>query len=75
MSDEDKVRRIREALRRLLPSEAPDGSKLACSFCGKERSQVIDLIAGPTVYICNDCVGLCVQILEEKGVPYRKGTV
>src|SRR5438093_12427502 len=39
VSDEDKVRRIREALRRLLPSEAPDESKLACSFCGKERSE------------------------------------
>ena len=75
MSDEDKVRRLREALRQLLPSETSDVSELACSFRGKKRSQVADLIAGATVFICNECVGLCVEVLEEKGVPYRKGTV
>lgn len=36
-----------------------------CSFCGKGRSEVRQLIAGPTVYICNECVTLCVDICEE----------
>lgn len=41
---------------------------LRCSFCGKPRSEVARLIAGPTVYICNECVVLCGQILEEDPV-------
>tara|TARA_B100001094_G_scaffold60035_1_gene55509 strand:- start:2109 stop:3368 length:1260 start_codon:yes stop_codon:yes gene_type:complete len=36
-----------------------------CSFCGKERAKVRKLIAGPKVYICNECVELCHSILEE----------
>ncbi|MFO7945902.1 MAG: ATP-dependent Clp protease ATP-binding subunit ClpX [Armatimonadota bacterium] len=44
-----------------------DGNRsLRCSFCGKEKSSVKDLIAGPGVYICSDCVGLCNQILRNK---------
>ena len=35
-----------------------------CSFCGKSQEQVAKLIAGPGVYICNDCVGLCNGILD-----------
>jgi hypothetical protein len=41
-----------------------DGS-LRCSFCGKAKTDVGRLIAGPGVYICNECVGLCDKILEE----------
>jgi ATP-dependent Clp protease ATP-binding subunit ClpX len=37
----------------------------ACSFCGKRRDQVRKLIAGPGVWICNECVVLCVEILAE----------
>ncbi len=37
----------------------------SCSFCGKERAKVRKLIAGPKVYICNECVELCHSILEE----------
>ena len=37
----------------------------SCSFCGKERAKVKKLIAGPKVYICNECVDLCYSILEE----------
>jgi len=37
-----------------------------CSFCGKSRSAVKRLIAGPMVFICNECVKLCVEILEEE---------
>lgn len=48
---------------------AGDGNdrRLRCSFCGRERpTEVKQLIAGPGVYICADCVGLCNQILRSK---------
>ena len=41
-----------------------DKSKLNCSFCGKSRSKVKKLIAGPNTYICNECVDLCNDILD-----------
>ena len=41
-------------------------NKLHCSFCGKEQSQVKKLIAGPNVYICNECIDLCNDILHEE---------
>jgi hypothetical protein len=40
-------------------------SGFRCSFCGKEKSEVSKLIAGPMVYICNECVELCVEIIKE----------
>jgi predicted amidophosphoribosyltransferase len=40
---------------------------LVCSFCGKRQDEVRTLIAGPTVYICDECTLLCLQILSEKG--------
>lgn len=39
--------------------------KVRCSFCGKQRSEVKKLIAGPNVYICNECVDLCREIVQE----------
>ena len=42
---------------------------LHCSFCGKSQEDVSKLIAGPGVYICNECIGLCVEILFEEGKP------
>ncbi len=39
--------------------------KLKCSFCGKNQSEVKKLIAGPTVYICDECVELCNEIISE----------
>lgn len=39
--------------------------KIKCSFCGKNKDQVKKLIAGPSVYICNECVSLCSEILDE----------
>ena len=39
--------------------------ELHCSFCGKAQNQVEKLIAGPNVFICNECVGLCNPILED----------
>ncbi len=38
-----------------------------CSFCGKSQSEVKYLIAGPSVYICEECLDLCLEILSEKG--------
>lgn len=43
-------------------------NKLKCSFCGKSQDQVIKLIAGPGVYICNECVDLCIEILGDENV-------
>ncbi len=43
-----------------------DDSRLKCSFCGKSQDQVKKLIAGPEVYICDECVDLCNQILDEE---------
>ncbi len=40
--------------------------KLHCSFCGKSQDEVQKLIAGPSVYICNECVDLCNDIIEEE---------
>jgi len=40
--------------------------KLHCSFCGKSQDEVNKLIAGPSVYICNECVDLCNDIIEEE---------
>ena len=39
---------------------------LRCSFCGKSRDEVRKLIAGPTVYICDECVNLCNDIIAEE---------
>ena len=39
---------------------------LSCSFCSKNQDEVKKLIAGPGVYICNECVDLCVDILHEE---------
>ena len=41
-------------------------SHLKCSFCGKSQEQVRKLIAGPGVYICDECVELCNEILDEE---------
>jgi ATP-dependent protease Clp ATPase subunit len=43
------------------------GDLLKCSFCGKSQRQVQRLIAGPGVYICNECVDLCCEILNDEG--------
>ncbi|MEB3245528.1 MAG: ATP-dependent protease ATP-binding subunit ClpX [Vampirovibrionales bacterium] len=43
-----------------------DETRLKCSFCGKSQDQVKKLIAGPEVYICDECVELCNEILDEE---------
>lgn len=39
---------------------------LYCSFCGKSQHEVQKLIAGPSVYICDECVRLCFEIVESR---------
>ena len=45
---------------------ADEKGQLKCSFCGKEQEQVKKLIAGPGVYICDECIELCNEIIEEE---------
>ena len=52
-----------------------DNKPLRCSFCGKPQDQVNRMIAGPGVCICNECIDLCVSVLEEEnGLTRRKKT-
>jgi len=46
--------------------ENKENSKLSCTFCGKGQEDVRKLIAGPSVYICDECVDLCNDIIEEE---------
>ncbi|MBF0346749.1 MAG: ATP-dependent Clp protease ATP-binding subunit ClpX, partial [Magnetococcales bacterium] len=49
------------------------GSVLHCSFCGKTQHEVRKLIAGPSVFICNECVDLCQDIIKEEKGPGAEG--
>src|SRR5690348_10200198 len=46
--------------------EKRENQSLCCSFCGKSQKEVKKLIAGPTVYICDECIGLCNDIIAEE---------
>ena len=46
-------------------SKADDKRAIRCSFCGKHQDQVAKIIAGPGAYICNECVHLCMDILDD----------
>ena len=43
-----------------------DDDKLSCSFCGKKEDEVKKLVAGPGVYICDECIDLCREIITEE---------
>ena len=49
-----------------------DNKTMRCSFCGKTQDQVEKLIAGPGVCICDECIELCLGIIEEEGSSRRK---
>ena len=49
-----------------------ESGNLSCSFCGKGQKEVRKLIAGPTVYICDECIELCNDIIEEDRVSCRR---
>lgn len=66
---EQRVRQIvnEELMRGAQAAQrAKAGPELYCSFCGKSQHEVVALIAGPTVFICDECVDLCGQIVAEK---------
>ena len=48
-----------------MPAKTDDKKQLRCSFCGKPQDQVKKLIAGKDVYICDECVKLCSDIIYE----------
>jgi ATP-dependent Clp protease ATP-binding subunit ClpX len=48
-----------------MPTRRESGSNLQCSFCGKSQREAKKLIAGPTVYICDECIHLCNDIIAE----------
>ena len=56
------VRRNMEAAGYLKPKNVPD--EPCCSFCAKPRDQVAYLVAGPTVQICDSCVGICSAFIK-----------
>ena len=47
-------------------------TSLRCSFCGKSQDEVEKIIAGPSVYICNECIELCNEIIEEERAKDKK---
>jgi ATP-dependent Clp protease ATP-binding subunit ClpX len=49
-----------------LVNSATGKNTLYCSFCGKSQHEVRKLIAGPTVFICDECVELCMDIIREE---------
>ena len=48
-------------------AKSDDHKSVRCSFCGKRQEQVDRIIAGPGAYICNECVNLCMSILDDAG--------
>jgi len=49
-----------------MANRTDDRKQLRCSFCNKTQDQVRKLIAGPNVYICDECIDLCSEIIEEE---------
>ena len=50
----------------MADNEKTEKEKLYCSFCGKSQHEVKKLIAGPNVFICDECVDLCTDIIKEE---------
>ncbi|MCK5404846.1 MAG: ATP-dependent Clp protease ATP-binding subunit ClpX, partial [Desulfobulbaceae bacterium] len=48
-----------------MPSNQKGEMDVHCSFCGKNQDEVKKLIAGPSVYICDECISLCDEIVKE----------
>ena len=49
----------------LVPKISQEAEILRCSFCGKSQDEVAKLIASPTLYICNECIDICKEIIED----------
>ena len=52
-----------------MTNKSGQGGQLTCSFCGKAQEEVKKLIAGPAVYICDECIELCKDIIAEEAQP------
>ena len=59
----------------MAEKRGPSREKLHCSFCGKEQDTVRRLVAGPGVYICDECIALCTEIIAEEPFSGEKTTV
>ncbi len=55
-----------------MANKYDDKKQLRCSFCHKTQDQVRKLIAGPNVYICDECIELCAEIIEEEFQDYKE---
>ena len=49
-----------------ITSANSSDKKISCSFCGKSQEEVKKLIAGPNVYICNECVNVCTSVIAQE---------
>ena len=49
-----------------MPKPFENANVLYCNFCGKSQREVRNLIAGPSVFICDECVEICMEIINEK---------
>lgn len=57
-----------------MPRDEDNSQKgVRCSFCNKAQDQVDTLVAGPGVFICNECVELCREVIEDEDRPQRRG--
>lgn len=57
-----------------MPRDDSPNRTMRCSFCNKTQDQVETLVAGPGVFICNECVELCLEVIKEDARPRRKGS-
>jgi ATP-dependent Clp protease ATP-binding subunit ClpX len=57
---------VRNLAQRIVERQRDPSDQRRCSFCGRSESRVGRLIAGPGVYICDECVKFCNEILEEE---------
>ena len=49
-----------------MANRSDDKKKVRCSFCNKSQEQVRKLIAGPNVYICDECIEICSEIIQDE---------
>jgi hypothetical protein len=49
-----------------VPTSAKTETVKRCSFCGKQSTEVTKMVAGPGVYICDGCVGICATVIEKE---------
>ena len=56
-----------------MPKKTADSEILRCSFCNKDQNDVRKLIAGPTVFICDECVDVCNDIISDDNGSNEKG--